>query len=218
MWFLAIAAAVSAAMSLASGVQQYQAAQESAKAQESAALANQQAAEYAATLAGRRAEALEIRAGQERAVSQRRAAEERRQGRIAQSRTRALAAASGASVASPSVVGILGDIDTEAEYRALTGLFEGEEAAKGLEFGAQLERAGGEGELFAANVESELASRRADITRAQGRTALIGGIGNAAQTGFSTIGGGAFNSGGATLFTRYGRRIQGPGGRLVGGV
>lgn len=193
---LAIAGGVA---TVASGLAQAQAAGQAAAAQEAAAASQLQAAQFAQTLAGRRAESLEDRAGQERAAAQRAAIEQRRQGRFAQSRARAVAAAGGAAVSDPTVVGLLGDIDTEAELRALGALSEGEELARGLEFGALLERKGGEGELFAGQVESNLLRRRAAITRSQGRQALISSAGSAATIGANTLA----RSGSSTLFSRF---------------
>lgn len=105
---------------------------------------------HRAALAERSAEAKEQAAGQERAVSQREAIEQRRQGKFVESRVQAISAASGAGALDPTIVGILGDIGRETDIRAETALFEGEEAARGLEFGAAIDRAGGAGDLFAA--------------------------------------------------------------------
>lgn len=193
--------AVSAALSLVSGFQQHQ-------AQRAAGQAAEQAARFQATLAGRRAEAMEQRAGQERASAQRQAIEQRRQGRLVSSRARAVAAASGGAVTDPTVTGILADIDTEAEYRALTGLFQGEEMARGLEHGAAIERAGGAGEIYAGRVERSLANARAN-------QALLSGVGQAVGTGASYYAYRGSGDGGAsdtiagsqptTLYSKYGR-------------
>lgn len=67
----------------------------------------------------------EARAAQARASHI--AAEEGRQRRLALSRARAVGAASGAGRAAR----IEGDIEAEGQYRALTAIFEGEEAAAG---------------------------------------------------------------------------------------
>ena len=106
---------------------------------------------HRAALAERAAEAKEQAAGQERAVSQRAAIEQRRRGEFVESRVQAISAASGAGALDPTIVGILGDIGRETDIRAETALFEGEEAARGLEFGAAIDRAGGAGDLFAAD-------------------------------------------------------------------
>ena len=121
------------------------------QAQRAAANNQAVAARHRAALAERAAEAKEQAAGQERAVSQRAAIEQRRQGGFVESRVQAIAAASGAGALDPTIVGILGDIGIETDLRAETALFEGEEAARGLEFGADIDRAGGAGELFAAD-------------------------------------------------------------------
>lgn len=101
------------------------------------------------TILGANAEAKELKkearqlkdqAGTERATSQRQAMEERRQSRLAQSRTQALAAASGGGADDPTVVNIMANLEGEGEYRALASLYEGEEQARGLEAQAAARR------------------------------------------------------------------------------
>ncbi len=70
---------------------------------------------------------LEASGKAEQAAAQREAEEQRRQGRLMQSRARAVGAASGGGVDFE----LAGDIEEDGEYRALTALWEGEEAAKG---------------------------------------------------------------------------------------
>lgn len=82
----------------------------------------------------------EINAGQERAAAQRRAIEERRQGDLASSRARAVAAAGGGDTFDPSVIDILGDLDAEGQYYSDIAMYEGEERARDLESGAALNR------------------------------------------------------------------------------
>ena len=88
------------------------------------------------------ADQLDAQAGAERASAQRRAIEERRQARLASSRATALAAASGGGVDDPSVINTLADIEGEGTYRALTALYEGNDAAAGLEADASARRRG----------------------------------------------------------------------------
>jgi uncharacterized low-complexity protein len=95
--------------------------------------AQNEAARYAAQQA-------EQAAGQSRAASQRAAEEERRQARIVASRARAAAGSSGAGVTDPTVTNIIGDIEGEGEYRALTALYQGEDRARTLETDAALRR------------------------------------------------------------------------------
>jgi hypothetical protein len=163
----------SMAMSMASGASQYSAMRAAGKAQ-------QRAAEYGATLAERRADAMEMRAGEERATAQRSAMEQRRQGRLLESRARALAAASGGGATDPTVTNILGDIEYEADYRALTASYEGETMAHGLEYAAVLERAGADGQRYAGTVERRLAN-------AQANRALLTGAIDAAGTGIDYL-------------------------------
>jgi hypothetical protein len=217
MWFM-IAAAV---LSMVAAAQQ-------ASAQRAAGQAAKQAAEYEATLAGRRADQMEIRSGQERAetarlaneqraASQRDAIDQRRQGNLVASRARALAAASGGGVNDPTVTGILGDIDTEAEYRALTARYRGESAAtrtefegdqltRALDYGAVLERAGAEGTRYAGEVERRLANAKAD-------QAIVSGLSNAASAGATYSfyrGGGTGTIAGGTspLYAKYAAPYQ----------
>jgi len=70
---------------------------------------------------------LEAAGKTERAIAQREAEEDRRQARLMQSRARAVGAASGGGID----LELAGDIAEEGEYRALTSIWEGEEAAKG---------------------------------------------------------------------------------------
>lgn len=75
----------------------------------------------------------ERQANESRAASQRASIEERRKARLAQSRLRALSAASGAGATDPTVVGLSQDIAGQGEYNALTRLYEGESRARGYE-------------------------------------------------------------------------------------
>jgi len=100
------------------------------------------------TILGSNAEAKQLRgesdqliemAGQDRASSQREAAEQRRQARLLQSRALAVGAATGGA-SDPTVVNILANLEGEGEYRALTALYEGEEAARSKEMQARARR------------------------------------------------------------------------------
>lgn len=93
--------------------------------------------------AGFEADQMLQNAGQERASSQRAATEERRQKRLVESRAQAVAAASGGGASDPTVVDIMGDLETQGEYKALTALWDGEERARGLEGAASAKKAQG---------------------------------------------------------------------------
>lgn len=164
------------------------------QAYSAAAKVQEQAGQYRKQLAERQAQAMELQAGQERAVSQRAAIAAREKGRRVSSEAQAIAAASGAGALDPTVIGILGDLDTETEIRTLTALYEGEETAKGLEYGALLERAGGEGQLYAARAGA--AASRA----AAGRSYLRAG--------------GTILSGGAGLYDKYADAFPSGGGKI----
>lgn len=101
-----------------------------------AGAAQQQAAEY-------EARQMEVGAGQAIAASQRAAQEQRRQAKLVASRALALAAASGAGAADPTVVDIIGDITGEGAYRAAVALYEGEEQARTMRAQAKATRYGG---------------------------------------------------------------------------
>lgn len=136
--------------------------------QRSAGKAQQRVANYQATLAGRRADAMEQEAGQARAIGQREAAEDRRQARFIRSRALAVMGGSGTAIDTD----ILADIDTEAELRSLTSLQKGEQTARSLEYDAVLQRAGAEGLRQAGEAEKRAANQRAVLT-------LAGGVGQA---------------------------------------
>lgn len=107
------------------------------------------AAEQAAQI---EAQQLEAQAGQARATAQRAAIEERRQGELASSRLTALAAASGAGATDPTVVSLDQGIAEQAEYNALTRLYEGESQARGMETSANLTTAAGAAQKKASNI------------------------------------------------------------------
>ena len=102
-----------------------------AKAQEAQAKSQQNMLNY-------KAEQARVQAGQQRAASQRTAAEQRRRAAIVSSNARAAAATGGGSVSDPTVQNIIGGIEGEGEYRALTSLYQGEDAARGMETQANL--------------------------------------------------------------------------------
>ena len=98
---------------------------------------------------------LRQQAGQERAAAQRQAENERRAGRLAVSKARAIAAGSGGGASDPTVMNIYSDLAAEGETNAMTALWEGEEAARGLEAQA----AGAQYEGAAAYEASRMTSR-----------------------------------------------------------
>lgn len=94
------------------------------------------------------------KAAARRAESGSAAREERRQGRIKKSRAQAVAAAGGGSLADPTIVNLMGDLEAESEYRALTRLYEGEEEALGLETGAKIRKREGKVALVTSVLSS----------------------------------------------------------------
>ena len=151
-------------------------------AQKAAGAAAANAAAYQAQIAEREAEALDIRAGQERASAQRGAIDERRRAGLVNSRAKLLAAAGGGAVDSPDVQGIMGAIENEGEYRALTALYEGEQKARGYETGAQISRAGGAGQIYAGEVARNAGSAAASRSYLAAGGSLLAGAGSAAST------------------------------------
>ena len=122
------------------------------QAQAAAGEAQNRAYQYQAQLRDAQAQAMEQSAGQERAAAQRATLEQERQGRLVGSRAQAVAAASGGGALDPTVVNLLGDLEGEADFRAGVASYQGESAARGLEYGAVLQRAAGQGDLYAGEV------------------------------------------------------------------
>jgi hypothetical protein len=112
-----------------------------------AGISAEQEAEY-------RARQDKINAGQERASGQRASIEEIRQLRLAQSRGQAIAAASGAGALDPSVMDIMGDLETDGRYRAATAAYEGEDRARNKETSAMLSRYSGKQARSAGNTKA----------------------------------------------------------------
>lgn len=131
----------------------------------------QKIANYNADLGRAAAVVKEQQAGQERAAGQRRAIAERRQEQRIGSRIQTLTAASGGGSLDPTIVDLLADVGTEGELRAFTALYEGEERARGLEYGGQLDRAGAAGTEYAG-----ARAKRAGFVKA-GATLLEGAVG-----------------------------------------
>lgn len=99
------------------------------------------------------ADQLRRKAGARRAEGVAGAIEERRQGRLNESRARAVAAASGAGVTDPTVVNLMGDIQADADYRALSRMYEGEEEAAGLDAAAKARKREGRAARLAGGLK-----------------------------------------------------------------
>jgi len=97
---------------------------------------------------------LNYNAGQTRAMAQRQAINERRNTAYLTSRAQALAAASGGSATDPTVTNVIGNIEGEGEYRALSALASGETQATGLETQARAARNQGSAARTAGNISS----------------------------------------------------------------
>ena len=117
-----------------------------------------------------------INAGQARAVSQQKAFFARRAGRFAASKALAIAAASGGGAGDPTVIKIIGDLNAQSEFEALSELFTGSSRANALEF---------RGELDAFNLEarSSLAFGKAITTITSGVSTLRDRFGGSGPPG-----------------------------------
>lgn len=83
------------------------------------------------------------RAGQEQAVAQRAGADEERYARLLASRAVAVAGASGGGVTDPTVNKVIADISGEGAYRSALKIWQGDEAARSLNAGADASLYGG---------------------------------------------------------------------------
>lgn len=111
------------ALTIGGGILQYQATKDQGR----------QAQRMGNLEAAIQADQLNTAANEEQAAAGRAAKESRRQGRILQSRAIAAAAAGGGSAATDkNISGIVGDIESEAEYRALTNTYQGDSTATNL--------------------------------------------------------------------------------------
>jgi hypothetical protein len=128
---------------------------------------------------------LEQQAGTKRALSQREAIAERKKEALVQSAIQARAAASGGGAADPGIVDLAEDIAGEGEYRFRSAMFSGEEAGRGMEYGAVLRR-----------FEGDDAYRAGQIARKSGNMAALSTI----------IGGGANYA----LYEKYGSGSRRP--------
>ena len=90
-----------------------------------------------------KADQLEAKADQERAVGQHKAEKRRRQAKLARSRALALSAASGGA-SDPTSMGIMAGITQEGELNAQYEIYKGEENARTAETGANVARYEGE--------------------------------------------------------------------------
>ena len=163
-----VAIAASTLAATAGAVQQGQATR-------AANAAQAQQYEYQARLGERAAEVKEQEAGQARASSQREAVDERKQGERIASRVQAVSAASGGGALDPTVIDILGRTGAEGEYRALSALYGGEERARGLEYGAAIDRSRGSADLSAATASRQAGRRAGQLGYLSGAGTLLEG-------------------------------------------
>lgn len=108
----------------------------------------------AAALAEYTAKQSEVNAIQERAAAGRTAKEQRRMGDIAISNAIAAGASSGGAITDPSIMGIIGKIADESEYRAASAMYQGASAARGYEAKSATSRYEGSSAKQAAGMAS----------------------------------------------------------------
>ena len=101
---------------------------------------------------------LERQANERRAISQREAIEKRRRAEIAVGRARAVAAASGATVDDPTVTRLIGDLEAEGEFQALSALWSGRREAQNLEEAARRAKNEGKAALIGSGFKAAATS------------------------------------------------------------
>lgn len=82
----------------------------------------------------------EMAGGQAMAASERSAYQARRQGNLTASRAQAVAAGSGATATDPTVIDLIGGINAQADYNAMTALYEGQSAQRDANAQAAMDR------------------------------------------------------------------------------
>lgn len=131
-------------------------------------------------------------AGEQRAAAQQKEIQTNKQTALAQSRARTLAAAGGGG-GDPSVVDIMGDLETEGNYNAGIDKFEGEDAARGLEdtaaektYEGKLVKAGGSQQAAiydaTANLDEAAGAQDAQAGFLKATSNIFSGAGGASQT------------------------------------
>lgn len=151
------------------------------------------------------ADQMKVNAGQERASSQRGAIEETRRKDLVRSAAIAKSAAGGGDQL--DVLPQLAGIEDEGEFRKLTALYQGEDAARGLESGAS-------GKVWEGDVAYKAAKDRAKSTRrsAYGKAlmSVAGTVGGNVSKGFATKYNPSTGSAGASssYFPNSGETVQ----------
>ena len=174
-----ITAGASILTSLSAADSAADAAEKEAEMTRRAAARKKAAAELEATV-------LETQAGQQIAASQRDMLDLQRAARLAQSRTTAIAAASGGGATAPTVVKLIGDLAKEGSYNAARALYSGEEKARLMKLQAFQKRIEGE---FATE-SGEFAALAAESRGEAAQMSSFGTILNTASGLFSKYGGG----------------------------
>ena len=114
------------------------------------------------------AQQMMVNAGQARATSQRKALAEQKRTRFVQSALQARAAASGGGALDPTIMDLTGDIAQEGDYRRRVALYEGDDATRVYQSGANLKRWEGEQAVRAGEVKRRSAGMGAAATLLSG--------------------------------------------------
>jgi hypothetical protein len=146
---------------------------------------------------------LEQKAGQDRAVAQMRAREQKRQAELLSSRATTLTAAGSGDTSEVGTQDILSGIAGEGQYRSMLELYEGEERAKGNEFGATTARQEGK------------AAKKAGYMSAIGT--VLSGASSMSDSYGSVFGGSSPSVGETNLVKKARSTTAGSGSRYYGG-
>ena len=125
------------------------------------------------------------------AAGQRGALAARHEGTLIGSRARALAAASGADLSSPSIVATVGDIDAATQYAAAVQLYNGASREQALKYQSKLD-------VWSGEMARRTGTIQRNINYAQANQKLLSSFIDAGGTIGSAAAGGAFSGGGAT--------------------
>lgn len=143
--------------------------------------AAQQAARAEQQQLDAQARQMRINAGQERASAQRKMIETSRQKRLMQSKAIAMNAAGGGDTMDAGVIDILGDLEAEGSYNANVALYEGEDRARDLEYGANLKNYEGEMARMGGKMEKQAANIRAVSTLVKGSSSMADKYGDSSS-------------------------------------
>jgi hypothetical protein len=146
----------------------------------------------------------------EQASAQRAFLEQRRQTRLAQSRAKAAAGASGGGVGDPTALDIYGGLAQEGDFAAQTALFEGDSAASLLTSQAALTLY--EGEQRAGMTEFG-GAQQSDLLQFEGASAKYAADAKASSTRMKAVGDAASSVASSSLMSKYAPATATTGGK-----